>query len=95
MNEIAQVETLLKTQDKGDSMQDGSPEDLDSDIIPQMPKRNYPDPTYKSMDETPYTTLPPSRQLIDNWNDPATWELIGLGTEEPMPTQDAQNELYD
>jgi hypothetical protein len=94
LTNVAQVETMLKTQDKPEDGQDE--DDMTPDQMPaSLSSGDYLPETYKSMEDSAYTTLPPPRAALgqQTWNDPTTWDLIGLGTEEPMPSLDAQNEL--
>jgi hypothetical protein len=82
---------MLRTQERDGEIPQ-SPNSSTESITP-LPKPVIPLTGTASMDETSYTTLPPTRRVISQWNDPASWDLIGLGTEEPLPTQEAQNDL--
>ncbi|KAL2378057.1 hypothetical protein RJZ90_006279 [Blastomyces dermatitidis] len=105
---LAQVETLLKSQDSGDVLRK-SPAPTDS--TPQPPtSTGFPN-------DAPYTFAcpntignahPVSLDLLGDLNSTQinlpdsnitsggdfSWEMIGLGLEEPLPAQDVIDELY-
>jgi hypothetical protein len=85
---------MLKTQEKSDGGAAQSPDTTSTESIAPLPKPDFPWSGIASMDESAYTTLPPTRRVMNQTDDSASWDLIGLGTEEPLPTQEAQNDLY-
>lgn len=102
---LAQVETLLKTQDEPASRkqqrktgQDGSIGPgldhiaLGQDMQPAPPRTfnmsNTSAPSQSLLDGT--NTAPAPNVIIE---EPFSWDMIGLGLDEPLPAQDVINEL--
>jgi hypothetical protein len=79
---------LLKTQDRPEQSQ-ASPirAEAGSSSIGNMPS-DQSGPISEDPAISMTIPLPPRQQTY-------SWEMIGLGLEEPLPTQDAINELYD
>ena len=104
---LAQVETLLKTQDGPDSAppQPSPPQELNA---PQFSEIPLPDnDTGGGAATVPESSTQPNilpnvfgNQQSSGYVNPGsahndfTWEMIGLGLEEPLPVQDAIDELY-
>ncbi|KAI9794688.1 MAG: hypothetical protein M1833_007404 [Piccolia ochrophora] len=112
---LAQVETMLKTQDPEDKVPenthsyptgeqhpvlsqsafDTSTDGLDfgishTDVMPDM--FTTPGRFDDASDATHLGTMPLGEGL--DGSDPFSWEMIGLGINEPLPTQDVVDELY-
>ena len=94
---LAQVETLLKTQDPQDPNgpnllpQDSLLHQTDFSATPgiNIGISNVP-PMYDAGTMQPPPLLDPAL----GGGDPLTWELIGLGLDEPLPPQDVIEDLY-
>ena len=97
-----QVETMLESKDPNDI----SPPAVQSknsmdDAFASVPNMNMPDLNSSSMQgimqDTPFQDQPLNLGL-DNFglsgSDDFSWEMIGLGIEEPLPSQDIIDELY-
>ncbi|KAH0556350.1 hypothetical protein GP486_005727 [Trichoglossum hirsutum] len=106
---LLQVETLLKTQDPQDSngpnlMQQDRPGILLQPDFPTPPSLNIGianrdglGSIYQAQERYDTGTMQPPSLSIDpalGGDVPLTWEMIGLGLDEPLPPQDAIDELH-
>lgn len=94
---IEQVETLLKSQDTVDSSKDASRQDSTFTYVANTLAQGL--PSSKSNTGIGQETQIPN---VDTTFDAGTngnaeqdfsWEIIGLGLEEPLPPQDVMDEL--
>jgi hypothetical protein len=90
---VEQVETLLKTQSPSDQAQ---PSPVTTDVNIPMGDADSrdsgpagEDTVFTHIPKPPHLNCGPQVQSEQSYS----WEMIGLGLEEPLPTQDAINEL--
>jgi hypothetical protein len=81
---------MLKTQDRPDQIT-AAPEvpSISSTSMSQQNDGGSPVPCSDSGFENTFHSFPPATSHHGG----GSWEMIGLGLEEPLPTQDAVNEL--
>ena len=108
---IAQVETLLKSQESPELAKVPSPEAPQNNVAnpsnADMPLHDVPDLSMFADGMEGVTSLPldnsfgGSHQPMPPLTDPTlgiseefSWEMIGLGLEEPLPNQDVVDDLY-
>ena len=106
MYNIEQVETLLGTRDPVESpqpvasvLQDGS----QANTFSEVPNISLADASAVTMPDmmttTPGYADPSMGNMMNdfglNTSDEFSWEMIGLGLEEPLPNQDIVDEMYD
>lgn len=105
---LAQVETLLKSQDSGDILQkspaptDSTPQPRTSGVLPNnmadiFTSMNVVENTHPislgQFGDLNSTQINLPDNNITSGGD-FSWEMIGLGLEEPLPAQDVVDELY-
>lgn len=100
---LAQVETLLKTQDSGDKREDQA-QNVSETIDPTSSFNPTETPTTTQASSMPDISMEANMldatlglmgdPLFDINND-FSWEMISLGVEEPLPEPDIMNELHD
>lgn len=98
----AQVETLLKTQDTADTAES-------SNTMPSMPSVNFSDVPAMALASEPPEGLPPlvpstgvidpqMDRMMDNLglatDEAFSWELVSLGLEEPLPSQEIITDMF-
>lgn len=96
---IEQVEHLLKNQDTVDTSRDAVREDTTSAYVANTLKQPLPNAgDYLNTQDRLQDSRTPggdsSQNGANNGDDDFTWEMIGLGLEEPLPPQDVMDELY-
>ena len=99
----AQVETLLKTKDPSDDAT-GSSNAMPSmsstkfSDVPSMTLPSEPAEGIQQLLATTGATNPHMDNMMDNLGSTAdetfSWELISLGLEEPLPSQEIINDMY-
>jgi hypothetical protein len=104
---LQQVETLLKTQDTADSSKEAPRQDSASTYVANtinqaLPiSRDVPNATGGAPVGISASRVPgvsPFQNVGATGNDVETetsWEMIGLGLEEPLPPQEIMDDLYD
>lgn len=100
-----QVETLLKSQDGPDTSADASRQDSSSAYVASTIQQTLPNandqfgasnPAQARPQELRIPAADPFQQPGANGNNGAgdfSWEMIGLGLEEPLPPQDVMDDL--
>lgn len=106
ISSVEQVETLLKSQDAPDTSKDASRRDstsayVASTIQQTLPNSNdIPNPantTQGGLHGTGISGTNPFQQASAGGNNGEadfSWEMIGLGLEEPLPPQDVMDDLW-
>jgi hypothetical protein len=98
---VEQVEHLLKNQDTSDQSKDASHQDTGSAYVASTLQQSLPNTgDYLNNQDrildsrTPGTeSLQSGTPAMNNENADISWEMIGLGLEEPLPPQDVMDEL--
>lgn len=104
---IAQVETLLKGQEPDTAHRISPPEQENAFTAPIQDEAMLPFPEISALGNEMETSMPsssdaanPSQPVQTFFPPPPSmpndtpWDLIGLGLEEPLPTQEVIDELY-
>ncbi|KAL5120299.1 hypothetical protein ACEQ8H_001857 [Pleosporales sp. CAS-2024a] len=99
---LQQVEHLLKTQDSPDASKDTPRQDATSAYVANTVQQVLPSSveylnTQNRLHEpsVPVTdSLPTGATAMDARDSDFSWEMIGLGLEEPLPPQDVMDDLY-
>ncbi|KAH8727511.1 fungal-specific transcription factor domain-containing protein [Phaeosphaeriaceae sp. PMI808] len=99
---LQQVEHLLKTQDTADPSKDASHLDTTSTYVANTLQQTLPNSgDYLNAQDmilssrTPGAEpMPNSGATVNGGDADFSWEMIGLGLEEPLPPQDVMDELY-
>jgi hypothetical protein len=99
---IEQVEHLLKTQDTPDTSKDPSRQDSTSAYVANTLSQTLPNAgDYLNTQDRIQDSRPPAAEPVHNGGSTAkngnadfSWEMIGLGLEEPLPPQDVMDELW-
>ena len=96
-----QVETLLKTQDTTDSSKEAPRQDAASTYVANTLSQSLPNstnvPNPAGNTQSRITGASPFQNIDTTGNDAedTSWEMIGLGLEEPLPPQEIQDDLYE
>ncbi|KAI4625320.1 uncharacterized protein J4E87_005167 [Alternaria ethzedia] len=97
---LQQVETLLKTQDTTDPSKEAPRQDAGSTYVANTISQSLPNstnvPNTAGNTQSRITGASPFQNIGTAGNDAedTSWEMIGLGLEEPLPPQEIQDDLY-
>ncbi|KAI4686468.1 uncharacterized protein J4E84_005748 [Alternaria hordeiaustralica] len=97
---LQQVETLLKTQDTTDPSKEAPRQDAASTYVANTISQSLPNstnvPNTAGNTQSRITGASPFQNTGTSGNDAedTSWEMIGLGLEEPLPPQEIQDDLY-
>ncbi|KAI4687575.1 uncharacterized protein J4E88_003166 [Alternaria novae-zelandiae] len=98
---LQQVETLLKTQDTTDPSKEAPRQDAASTYVANTISQSLPNstnvPNTAGNTQSRITGASPFQNTGTSGNDAedTSWEMIGLGLEEPLPPQEIQDDLYE